>query len=220
MTRDGGNKPSAQDLAARAAASLRKVVVARGGEPAQGRDSLTDLFDGRALHDALSAAIADTEQRAEDVGLLFLDLDRFKRINDRHGHLAGSRILRQVAALLNTAAADAGGFAGRYGGDEFVLVLPGADLDQAFGHAERLRSDVASTLFSSGPGARSRPVVSLTCSIGAACLLRRRAMVNRTDSEEDAATRLLRRADDAMYAAKKAGRNRVVAVDARASGAA
>lgn len=217
-----GTKTPTRVLAAQAADALRRIVPDRREESVQGRDSLTGLFDGRALHDALAAAIAAAEQRGEDVGLLFLDLDRFKRINDRHGHLAGSRILRQVAALLNTAADDAGGFAARYGGDEFVLVLPGADLDQAFGQAERLRSDVASTLFSSGPGERSRPMVSLTCSIGAACLLRlsTRVNVNRADSEEDAATRLLRQADDAMYAAKKAGRNRVVATDARASGAA
>ena len=211
---------SARIPAAQAAAAIRRVVVARREGSAQGRDSLTGLFDDRALHDALATAIADAERRGEDVGLLFLDLDYFKRINDRHGHQAGSRILRQVATLLQTAAADAGGFAARYGGDEFVLVLPGADLDQAFGQAERLRSDVASTLFSSDPGADSRPVVSLTCSIGAASLIRLAATVTRGASEEGAATRLLRQADDAMYAAKRAGRNRVVATDARATGAA
>ena len=210
---------SARTLAARAATAIRKVVVARRDWPAQGRDSLTGLFDGRSLHDALSTAVADAEQRGEDVGLLFLDLDYFKRINDRHGHQAGSRILGQVATLLQTAAADAGGFAARYGGDEFVLVLPGADLDQAFGQAERLRSDVASTLFSSDPGADSRPLVSLTCSIGAASLVRLPGTVTRRDSEASA-TRLLRQADDAMYAAKGAGRNRVVATDAKATGAA
>ncbi len=210
---------AARALAAQAAAAIRRVVVARREGSAHGQDSLTGLFDGRALHDALSAAIDDAERRDEDLGLLFLDLDYFKRVNDLHGHQAGSHLLRQVATLLQTAADDAGGFAARYGGDEFVLVLPGTDIDQAFGRAERLRTDVASTLFSSGPGAESRPLVSLTCSIGAASLLRLPGTVTGGDSEESA-TRLLRQADDAMYAAKGAGRNRVVATDARATGAA
>ncbi len=213
-----GRKPSARSLAAQAADALRRVVPDRREESAPGRDSLTGLLDGGTLHEALAATVADAEQRGEDVGLLFLDLDYFKRINDRHGHQAGSRILRQVSTLLQTAADDAGGFAARYGGDEFVLILPGADIDQAAGRAERLRAGVASTLFPSGAGARSRPVVSLTCSIGAASLLRLPAA--RADSGEGAATRLLRRADDAMYSAKRAGRNRVMALDARTTGVA
>lgn len=213
-------KQPATDLALRAAAALRRVVSARPEQSARGRDSLTGLFDGRALHDALASTIADAGQRGEDVGLLFLDLDYFKRVNDQHGHQAGSRILRQVATLLQTAADDAGGFAARYGGDEFVLVLPGTDLDQAFRRADRLRTHVASTSFSSGPGGGARPEVHLTCSVGAASLRRLPAASPRADSEGDAAARLLRKADDAMYAAKRAGRDRVVAAEAAATGAA
>ena len=213
-----GTNGSTRKLATQAAAALRRVVPSRPEQSAQGRDSLTGLFDGRALHEALATAVADAEQRGDDVGLLFLDLDHFKRINDRHGHQAGSRILRQVATLFQTAASDAGGFAARYGGDEFVLVLPGTDIDHAVGRAELLRAGVASTLFPGGADAVSRPVVSLTCSIGAASLLRLPAA--RTDSGESAAARLLRRADDAMYSAKRAGRNRVMALDARAAGVA
>ena len=210
-------KAATGELAARGAAALRQIVGVSRDEATR-RDSLTGLFDGRALHEALATAVADAEQRGDDVGLLFLDLDHFKRINDRHGHQAGSRILRQVATLFQTAASDAGGFAARYGGDEFVLVLPGTDIDHAVGRAELLRAGVASTLFPGGADAVSRPVVSLTCSIGAASLLRLPAA--RADSGESAAARLLRRADDAMYSAKRAGRNRVTALDARAAGVA
>lgn len=215
-----GTNGSTRKLATQAAAALRRVVPDRPEQSAQGRDSLTGLLDGRALHEALAATIADAEHRGEDVGLLFLDLDYFKRINDQHGHQAGSRILRQVATLLESAAGDAGGFAARYGGDEFVLVLPCIDLDQAVRRAERLRTHLASTIFSSGPGAGSRPEVRLTCSVGAAGLRHLPAASPRAASEEDVAARLLRKADDAMYAAKRAGRNRVVATGAEATGAA
>lgn len=215
-----GANGSARVLATRAAAALRRVVPLRPEQTAQGRDSLTGLFDGRALHDALAAATADAERRGEDMGLLFLDLDHFKRINDQHGHQAGSRILRQVATLLRTAADSAGGFAARYGGDEFALVLPRKDLDQAFRQAEQLRTHVESTLFSGGPGPGSRPEVSLTCSVGAASLCRLYAACPGADSELDTGARLLRAADDAMYRAKRAGRNRVVATGVIATGAA
>ncbi len=218
MTR--GPNGSTRELATRAASALRSVVPGRPEQSATFRDSLTGLLDGRALYDALAAALTHAEHGGEDVGLLFLDLDHFKRINDQHGHQAGSRILGQVATLLRTAADDADGFAARYGGDEFVLVLPGADLDQAFTRAERLRTHVASTLFSSGHGAASRTGVRLTCSVGAASLRRLPAACPAVDSEDDPAARLLRKADDAMYAAKRAGRNRVVATGAAATGAA
>ena len=214
----------ARALAAQAAAALRRVVPARPEQPPGNRDSLTGLFDGRALDDALRAATLDAEDRGEDVSLLFLDLDYFKRINDQHGHQAGSRILRQVATLLQTAAAEAGGFAARYGGDEFVLVLPGTNLDQAFGQAERLRARVASTPFASESDKGPRPEVRLTCSVGAASLHRLHAASPGADAdaraETDAAARLLRQADDAMYAAKRAGRNRVSATGAAATGVA
>ncbi len=208
---------SATELATRAAAALRGVVPRRPDHSVQGRDSLTGLFDGRALHDALATAIADAEQRSNDVGLLFLDLDYFKRINDLHGHQAGSRILRQVAALLRTAADDAGGFAARYGGDEFVAVLPGAGLDRCLRVAERLRATLAAAIFAGGEPPGRRPLVHVTCSIGAASM-RAEAGGGRDETPGPAgdATRLLQLADNAMYRAKKAGRNRVAAAGAEA----
>ncbi len=216
-----GTKSSARTLASRAAAAIGSVVVARPGGSGRGRDSLTGLLDGRALHEALVEAVAAAERRGDDVGLLFLDLDGFKRINDEHGHQAGSRILRHVAALLQGAAQDAGGFSARYGGDEFVVVLPGMDLDRAFGRGERLRTRLAATGFTGDPGAEPAAAkVRLTCSIGAAALRRLPAVSRRAGAEADAAARLLRKADDAMYAAKRAGRNRVAPADAAISGAA
>ena len=214
------DRSPAADLAARAAAALRPVVHGRQVRDPH-RDSLTGLFDNRTLHRALTDAIAAAEEKDGDTGLLFIDLDHFKQVNDRYGHVTGSRILRQVAALLHAAAERAGGFAARYGGDEFALVLPGADLESSLRHAERLRGALAATLLAGGDGPRRRPLVNLTCSIGAASL--RRGTEDRDGkarSGEASAVRLIQQADAAMYRAKKAGRNRVAAADAAATGAA
>ena len=213
-------KASTGELAARAASALREVAGARRARDSR-RDSLTGLFDDRALHGGLTDAISDAGRDGSHVGLLFLDLDRFKRVNDRHGHVTGSRVLSQAAGLVDDAGRRAGGFAARYGGDEFVVVLPGADLDRCLREAERLRATLAATIFAGGEPPRRRPLVHVTCSIGAASA--QPAPVGETSgasARERAATRLLRSADDAMYQAKHAGRNRVAAAGDTASGVA
>lgn len=207
-------KASAGEFAARAASALREVAgPGRAGDSR--RDSLTGLFDDRALHRGLTDAISDAGRDGGDIGLLFLDLDRFKSVNDRHGHVTGSRVLSQVAGFVDAAARRAGGFAARYGGDEFVVVLPGAGLDRCLREAERLRATLAATIFAGGEAPRRRPLVRVTCSIGAASM-RAEAGADRGEApgRAGAATRLLQLADNAMYRAKRGGRNRVAAVGA------
>lgn len=222
MTRQDSDsgKAWARELAARAAAALREVSGVPGAVDAR-RDSLTGLFDDRALHSALTEAIRAAEREGGHIGLLFIDLDRFKNVNDRHGHVTGSRILSQVAGLVDAGARQAGGFAARYGGDEFVVVLPAADVDECLRHAERLRATLAATLLAGGERPERRPLVRVTCSIGAASM-RTVAGGNRDEPASPAgvATRLLRLADNAMYQAKHAGRNAVAAADAEATGVA
>lgn len=205
-------------LASSAAEALRQVVDRpRRADPR--RDGLTGLFDNRTLHRALTRTIRTANRRGDDIGLLFLDLDRFKHVNDRHGHVTGSRILSQVARLIGAAARQAGGFAARYGGDEFVVVLPGAGLDLSLRQAESLRAALEATILAGGQPPRRRPLVRVTCTIGAASL-RQQAGDDGACSPERAATRMLQHADNAMYTAKHAGRNRVAAADASATGAA
>jgi diguanylate cyclase (GGDEF)-like protein len=157
------------------------------------RDGLTGLADRAALEDRLELEHRRFHSTRRPVALLILDLDHFKQINDTHGHPAGDEILRGVADLLraNTREPD---LAARYGGEEMVVVLPGAMLRQAADVAERIRAAVENTAFEH-EGARVR----VTASIGVSSC---------PESSDDPRT-LVPTADAALYAAKHAGRNRV-----------
>jgi diguanylate cyclase (GGDEF)-like protein len=124
------------------------------------------------------------------VGLVMIDVDHFKRFNDRHGHQAGDEALVAVAEVLGTVAR-AGDRACRVGGEEFALVLPGADEAAAAAVAERVRAGIEASPPPAGP---------LTVSLGVAAA-----------RDGGGADRLVRDADLRLYAAKEAGRNRVVA---------
>jgi len=153
-------------------------------------DPLTGLGNRRAFDESLAAELARARRAGGPLGLVMLDVDHFKRFNDRHGHQAGDDALVGVGRVL-LAEARAEDRACRIGGEEFAVVLPGADEAAAAGVAERIRRGVEET-----PG--REPV---TVSLGVAS----------TAGDEDAGS-LLARADARLYAAKAAGRNRVVAV--------
>jgi diguanylate cyclase (GGDEF)-like protein len=178
------------------------------------RDDLTGLYNDRHLHRELSQAVAVACERGTDLSLLFIDLDRFKSVNDRWGHLIGSRVLREVAATI-ASCLPAHAIAARYGGDEFVVLLSGHGPDTAVAVAGHIRRSIDAAVFlekedPSDPG--NYPALGLrgivTCSIGAATLGRG------TDAEispEAARNRLVNAADACMYQAKARGRNQVVA---------
>ncbi len=160
------------------------------------RDPLTGLHNRRHLDRALASDLA-ARPRTGALSVLVVDVDHFKSVNDRFGHAAGDRVLTAVAATLAGAVRE-GDTAARLGGEEFVLVLPGAGRGQALERAEQVRRAVAA----------ARPVldgagVSVTVSVGVAvCPL-----------DGTTAGRLLEAADRALYTAKAAGRDRVVAAD-------
>ncbi len=137
-----------------------------------------------------------TIQRADEteVALLFCDIDYFKQLNDRYGHLVGDDVLRKVSRIL-TSSIRRGDVAARYGGDEFCVLLRGAGIDKALEAAERVRERVSELYVQPGDD-------GVSVSIGVAALSEHR------DGKE-----LLASADEAMYAAKEAGRNRVVRAD-------
>jgi len=161
-------------------------------------DSLTGLYNQRYLIRHLRGLLAASPER--EVAVLMLDVDHFKQVNDEYGHAVGDRALRAIGETLraNTRVFDS---LARYGGEEFVVVLPGSNPDEAVAAAERLRAAVEAMTFAPVPGRPYR----LTISIGVAC--------GRAGTETPEA--LLREADVALYAAKRAGRNRVVLAAAR-----
>jgi len=196
--------------------AIQNVLDGRLALEAAKRDNLTGLFNDRYLHSALEQTLARCRLEGRDLALLFLDLDYFKLVNDRHGHLAGSQVLRETGQLLRRAVGMARALVARYGGDEFVIVVPDISAAEAMAIAERLRAEVERSVFCDAPGEIQPDPLFLsgqTCSIGVATLARHVA------PEQDlvvAKSQLLRLSDSAMYRAKEAGRNRVMLADTAA----
>jgi len=188
--------------------SIQNVLDGRQAQEIARRDNLTGLYNDRFLHVALTRSIHQCRETGSDLALLFLDLDFFKRVNDTHGHLAGSQVLREVGALLGARVATVDGIAARYGGDEFVLVVPGLDLDGAVDLAEEMRNEINLSTYCDQPGdiqPEALHLGGLTCSIGIATWKRH---LTEDLSEEQCRSAILRLADSAMYVAKETGRNR------------
>ena len=160
------------------------------------RDGLTGVFNRRHFDQSFAPLLADSLADAKPFSVLITDIDHFKRVNDDYGHLTGDDCLRCIATTLRHCAGDNATVA-RFGGEEFVVLMPGADELSARRTAETIRQRVAAQVFALDGGRDLR----LTVSIGAATA--------RGDTVI-AADALLRRADDALYEAKRSGRNRVV----------
>jgi diguanylate cyclase (GGDEF)-like protein len=155
-------------------------------------DDVTEVYNARYLLQATEREIHRAERYGNPLTVLFLDLDRFKLVNDQYGHLVGSRALRRLSEVLSTCIRQVDTLA-RYGGDEFTILLPDTHHDVALGIAERIRRVVAETRFEAG---RDTPF-RLSISIGVATF-----PLHASDR-----TRLLDAADKAMYRAKSLGRN-------------
>lgn len=157
-------------------------------------DPLTGLANRRSFMTVLEQTFAHSQRHAVPLGLIMLDIDHFKQINDSYGHQGGDKVLVALAGLLRSDPDD-GRLAARYGGEEFVLILPDTALDATVAMAEQLRQQVAALRF---PGALAN--LSMTASFGVAALPH--PAIKTIDQ-------LIWEADDALYRAKRNGRNRV-----------
>jgi two-component system cell cycle response regulator len=159
-------------------------------------DPLTGLHNRRYMEGHLRTLLAEALQTGRALSILVADIDHFKLVNDTHGHDGGDSVLREFSARLqrNTRGID---LACRLGGEEFVVIMPDTDIARAYQVGERLRACIAADMFQIAPETRIR----VTASVGLATLER----------SDDTPESVFKRADNALYAAKRRGRNRVVA---------
>jgi two-component system, cell cycle response regulator len=159
-------------------------------------DSLTSLFNRRYMETHFAALVEQAAARGKPIAVLILDIDYFKAVNDSHGHDAGDDVLREFSLRIRKAIRNID-LACRYGGEEFVIVMPETDMAVATMVAERIRRRIATEPFAIQQGTRN---LEVTISIGIAAI----------GAPGDTAAAILKRADQALYRAKRDGRNRVV----------
>jgi diguanylate cyclase (GGDEF)-like protein len=214
--RDGGtfserDKTLLEIFAGYTSFMLQNALDAKRAHELAKRDDLTGLYNDRWFHVRLSELLADARVSGRTAVLIFMDLDQFKVINDCHGHLAGSQVLREVGFILKRIVRTPDATVSRYGGDEFVMILPDTTLDEGVALCEDIRRTIEATTFLDREWGFSMPALSLggilTASLGIA---EYRADPSTPLSVEQEKNDLLRRADAAMYRAKSAGKNQVV----------
>jgi diguanylate cyclase (GGDEF)-like protein len=193
--------------------ALQNLLDERRAREVARRDSLTSLFNDRYFHRKLQREIERLAGTTEgELSLLFLDCDHLKRVNDEHGHLAGSQVLREVSFIMQRVLADTVSLACRYGGDEFTVILLDQNLEQAVLVAEKLRRAVSAWVFlpmAIGPGEPALNLKNvLSMSVGVASY---RAHCTPGAPPPEQKNELLKAADAALYMAKTRGKDCVVA---------
>jgi two-component system cell cycle response regulator len=196
---------NSRELIARVASGMRIIKLEeqlteahRKMEILAMHDGLTGLFNRRAIEEHAGAELDLAKRKERALSVLLLDIDHFKSINDRHGHKSGDEAIRQLAGMLseNLRQYDR---AGRWGGEEFIVILPETELQEAVHVAERLRARVEASTISQEDGES----FTMQISVGAASV----------SAPYPDLARLIDAADQALYQAKQSGRNRVCSYD-------
>jgi len=190
---DEEQRMTAGSLASHAAIALENARLHRIVERQALVDGLTGIANRRQCEEALTAEISRADRLGAPMTLVLADLDDFKAVNDLHGHTVGDDVLREFASVLKATVRDSD-LAGRWGGEEFMLLLPGTDAAGAANLADRVRAGLAERSFLGRDG----EVVTVTCSFGVA-----------QHSPGDHERELFASADRALYRAKREGKNRV-----------
>jgi diguanylate cyclase (GGDEF)-like protein len=190
---------------------LQNALDAKRAHELAKRDDLTGLYNDRWFNVRLNEVLGDARKTGREAVLIFMDLDHFKVINDCHGHMAGSQVLREVGFLLKRMVNQENATVARYGGDEFVMVLPDTTIEQGLKISEEIRDAISSAVYLSSESGFTMPPLNLhgilSASIGIAQHLPDAKSTLPLDAEKND---LLRRADAAMYRAKSRGKNQVV----------
>jgi len=193
---------------------MEKSLAAREFEELSQSDNLTGLYNDRHFFKKLREVVEEAAANDGDASLLFFDLDRFKEINDTHGHVAGSRVLSEIGFILREVFLYTSAIMARYGGDEYAVILPGKATEEALSQAEKLRSAIEGFTFLKDPGRMGEPALNIsgiiTASVGVASF---KMNVEHGRSAEMLAEALLKASDLAMYQSKNSGRNKVTAFD-------
>jgi diguanylate cyclase (GGDEF)-like protein len=192
----GGKRPYASMLADMVASAFQNSIAVEAADLEASTDSLTGLYNRAYLARRFETELRRARNYMAPLSVLILDIDHFKKVNDTYGHPAGDAILKKLAEIIRkfTRASD---FVVRYGGEEFVVVMTASNQDQAIHYIEQLREKVAATQFAV-PG--HVPTLKVTISAG----------VSSFPEDGQSTADLLKAADQALYAAKAGGRNRVV----------
>lgn len=191
--------------------TLQNALDAKRAQELAKRDDLTGLYNDRWLHVRLAEILSDADRTLAPAALIFMDLDYFKTVNDAHGHLAGSQVLREIGFILKRLVEREGSITARYGGDEFVIVLPDTSLERAVALADEIRVAIVENVFLDRDYGFGMPALHLrgmlSASFGVAEYVPNQKDFDSTDSRKND---LMKRADAAMYMAKSQGKGRIV----------
>ena len=194
--------------------TLQNALDAKRAHELAKKDDLTGLYNDRWFHIRLTETLTEAKRSGREAVLLFIDLDRFKYINDCHGHLAGSQVLREIGFILKRIVPIGEATVARYGGDEFVMILPETSVEEGLRICEDIRHTVESTTFLAREWGFSMAPLNLSGILSASIGLAHFRPEGEEDGSVDIAkSELLRRADMAMYRAKSLGKNQVVVWD-------